>query len=42
MGQMGDEMLLASQKVVPKRLEEEGFSFHFDDLRLALTNIYNS
>jgi len=42
MGQMGDEMLLASQKVIPKRLEEEGFTFHFDDLRLALTNIYNS
>ncbi|NCA86219.1 MAG: TIGR01777 family protein [Clostridia bacterium] len=42
MGQMGDEMLLASQKVVPKRLEEEGFSFHFEDFRLALTNIYNS
>lgn len=42
MGQMGDEMLLASQKVIPKRLEEEGFSFHFEDFRLALTNIYNS
>lgn len=42
MGQMGEEMLLASQKVVPKRLEDEGFTFHFDDVRMALTNIYNS
>lgn len=42
MGQMGKDMLLASQKVIPKRLEEEGFNFHFEDIRMALTNIYNS
>lgn len=42
MGQMGKEMVLASQKVVPARLEEEGFNFHFEELRPALTNIFNS
>ncbi len=42
MGQMGEEMLLASQKVVPKRLEEEGFTFQFEELRPALTSIFNA
>lgn len=42
MGQMGEEMLLNSQKVHPDRLTEEGFGFQFEDIRLALTNIYNS
>ncbi len=42
MGQMGKEMLLASQKVIPAKLEEEGFSFDFEDVRMALTNIVNS
>lgn len=42
MGQMGEEMLLGSQKVLPKRLEEEGFSFQFCELKPALTNIFNS
>ncbi len=41
MGQMGNEMLLASQKVSPQRLDEAGFSFHFEEVRPALTNIYN-
>jgi len=42
MGQMGEEMLLSSQKVIPMRLLEEGYSFQFTDLRSALTSIYNS
>lgn len=42
MGQMGEEMLLGSQKVLPAKLENEGFSFQFSDIRLALTNIFNS
>ena len=42
MGQMGEEMLLTSQKVFPDRLTEEGFGFQFEDIRLALTNINNS
>ncbi len=42
MGQMGKEMLLASQKVIPARLQDAGFKFQFSDIRMALTNIYNS
>ena len=42
MGQMGEEMLLASQKVVPMRLLEEGYSFQFTDIRAALTSIFNA
>lgn len=42
MGQMGEEMVLASQKVLPMRLLEEGYSFQFTEIRSALTSIYNS
>ncbi|MFP4471870.1 MAG: TIGR01777 family oxidoreductase [Bacteroidales bacterium] len=42
MGQMGKELLLVSQKVSSEKLLEEGFKFQFSDLRMALTNIYNS
>jgi len=35
-GQMADEVLLASQKAVPKRLTEAGFQFRHPDLRAAL------
>jgi len=42
MGQMGREMLLTSQKVIPGRLIEADFQFQFNDVRLALTNIFNS
>ncbi len=42
MGQMGEEMLLVSQKVHPDKLLEDGFKFQFSELRMALTNIYNS
>jgi len=42
MGQMGEEMVLASQKVIPMRLLEEGYSFQFTEIRSALTSIYNS
>jgi hypothetical protein len=41
MGQRVKEMLLSSHKVIPKRLTESGFKFHFLEVRLALTNIYN-
>lgn len=42
MGQMGNEILLGSQRVIPSRLQEEGFNFNFEELRPALTNIFNS
>jgi uncharacterized protein (TIGR01777 family) len=41
MGQMGEEMILSGQKVLPKRLSETGFKFQFSEIRMALTNIFN-
>jgi len=38
-GQMADEVLLASQKAVPKRLLEAGFEFKDPDLRTALNAV---
>jgi len=40
MGQRGEEILLASQNIIPGRLLAEGFSFQFTDVRIALTNIF--
>jgi uncharacterized protein (TIGR01777 family) len=42
MGQRGEELLLASQRVLPDRLIEAGFTFQFTEARIALANIYNS
>jgi uncharacterized protein (TIGR01777 family) len=39
MGKMGRELLLASQRVYPKNLLDDGFSFQFPELRLALKHI---
>jgi uncharacterized protein (TIGR01777 family) len=36
-GEMADEMLLASQKVLPKKLLKAGFHFQFPDLAAALS-----
>lgn len=38
-GQMADEVLLASQKAIPKRLLEAGFTFQYPELRTALEAI---
>jgi uncharacterized protein (TIGR01777 family) len=38
-GEMAEEMLLASQKVVPRRLSEAGFEFAQSELKDALTSI---
>ncbi len=35
-GQMADEVLLASQKAIPKRLTEAGFTFKYPQLQAAL------
>ena len=35
-GEMGDELLLASTKVLPARLEEAGFEFKYPELKPAL------
>jgi len=36
LGEMGDELLLTSTKVVPRRLEDAGFEFEYPDLKPAL------
>jgi uncharacterized protein (TIGR01777 family) len=36
LGEMGDELLLTSTKVIPKRLEDAGFEFNYPDLKPAL------
>ncbi len=35
-GEMGDELLLTSTRVVPKRLEGAGFEFKYPDLKSAI------
>lgn len=35
-GEMGDALLLASTKVLPKRLEDAGFEFKYSDLKPAI------
>jgi uncharacterized protein len=35
-GEMGDALLLASTKVVPKRLEDAGFQFKYPQLKAAI------
>jgi len=39
LGEMGKEMLLAGQKVVPGNLSDLGFKFRFDDLEIALQDL---
>jgi uncharacterized protein (TIGR01777 family) len=39
MGRMADEVLLASQRVIPKRLTEAGFEFRYAELEDALAAI---
>ena len=38
-GEMADEMLLVSQKVIPKKLSQIGFKFAFPDLEAALRHL---
>ena len=38
-GQMGDELLLASQRVEPAKLTASRLSFHMPDLKRALEGI---
>lgn len=40
MGEMS-EMLLTGQRVVPKKVQESGFSYQYPDIRSALENILN-
>jgi hypothetical protein len=40
LGEAADELLLASQRVVPRRAEQEGFRFEFRDIGTSLQRIY--
>ena len=40
-GEMGEELLLQGQKVVPKKILDAGFEFKYGNLKLALENILN-
>jgi uncharacterized protein len=42
LGRMAKETLLASQRVIPKRIVDEGFVFTFPDLGPALKNLMNN
>lgn len=42
LGQMADELLLASQRVEPAKLLASGYKFHHPDLRLALQEILST
>ncbi len=42
LGEMADELLLASQRVFPTRLTESGFIFQFPRFRDAITDLYSS
>ena len=39
LGQMADELLLASAKVYPTRLSDSGFQFHYPELESALRHV---
>lgn len=39
MGEMADELLLASQRLKPEKLEQNGFQFQFPDLELSLRHL---
>ena len=40
-GEMGDALLLASTKVLPKRLQDAGFEFKYPDLKGAIEHAIN-
>jgi uncharacterized protein (TIGR01777 family) len=39
--QAADEMLLSSQRVLPRRLLEEGFTFDYPDVKIAIQELLN-
>ncbi len=38
-GEMADELLLASARVLPEKLEKAGFRFQYPDLKAALKHV---
>jgi NAD dependent epimerase/dehydratase family enzyme len=41
-GDMADDLLLASQRVLPRRLLDSGFKFSYPNLPAALKNLLSS
>ncbi len=41
-GEMGESLLLGSQRVLPKKLQESGYHFQFPELKSALESAINS
>ena len=39
MGQLAEEALLASSRVIPRRLEEDGYTWTFPELQPALADV---
>ena len=39
LGEMADNLLLASARVLPKRLEQTGYEFRFPELEVALRHL---
>ena len=39
LGEMADGLLLASARVMPRRLEETGYTFRYPDLEPALRHV---
>jgi uncharacterized protein len=40
-GEMGEELLLKGQKVIPRRLQNEGFKYEYPEIKSALKEIFN-
>jgi NAD dependent epimerase/dehydratase family enzyme len=38
-GQMGDELMVQGQSVIPHKLQQQGFEFNYSDLRSALSEL---
>lgn len=41
LGEMADELLLTSSRIVPKKLEAAGYQFQYPDLEMALRHLLN-
>jgi NAD dependent epimerase/dehydratase family enzyme len=38
-GQMGDELMIQGQSVIPQKLQQQGFEFNYSDLHIALEQL---
>jgi NAD dependent epimerase/dehydratase family enzyme len=41
-GQMGDELMIQGQSVIPQKLQQQGFEFNYSDLSGALSELLGS